>query len=586
MRELLDEDSSEDDSSFSPSLRLPTASWPPHSGLLLGLMPAESNIHILHPPKAQMLTLWSVFEQNVIPVVKIFHRSTTKVLFEKAATGKDCISPVIEPVLFSIYYASVVSLNDEQCQSLLQESKARLAQKYRHALEQSLCRADFLNSSTLTVLQAFVLFAVCIRRHDDTRLIVSWCATAVRIAMSLGLHRDGSQFGLDPFQSELRRRVWWHLVLLDGDSSRDHGIDPLVLEWSFDTRMPLNINDGDVYPDMQNAPTERQGFTEMTNCIARFEISLVARRLSYNPPRIDLFRAVLPFRTLEDKEKHIRELQSRLDETCLQHCDYSKPLQWATVINVRSACAMLWFTIHHPLQRRAESVSQDMQDRLFASMVEVIENTRLLERNQATAQWGWYFHNDVQWSAIAYVLNELLTRPPGPSVGRAWRVVDAARRQWDADSSPVQRGMLWRAVKTMTAKAGLHASRQMSAGNNPARPGENLGQILSQEGLDVSPLSLLQGFNEAGVASATMDIQNDAGVMNSQIPDDHWFLLAEDHVTSNPKATPSGYQSNTEATANRLFGAATAEHFQDPMNAHNQNLWSLVNDPGQSQWPA
>jgi hypothetical protein len=43
----------------------------------------------------------------------------------------------------------------------------------------------------------------------DRRIIIS-------IALNMGLHRDGALFKLDPFETEMRRRVWAILVMLDG----------------------------------------------------------------------------------------------------------------------------------------------------------------------------------------------------------------------------------------------------------------------------------------------------------------------------------------------------------------------------------
>ena len=484
-----------------------------------------------------MLTLWSIYEQNVNPVVRIFHGPTTKTLFEAVSTGAETITTITEPALFAIYYAAVVSLNAEECQSLIQESRARLLKKYRWGLEQALARADFFNSSALIVLQAFALFAICVRRHDDTRLIVMWSAIAIRIAMSLGLHRDGTHFGLDPFQTEIRRRIWWHLVLLDVDSSRDHGMDAMLFEPLMDTRMPLNINDEDIFPDIVEPPTERTGFSEMTTSITRFETSMMAKRLSCTWPRVYHAHSGVVLRSLAEKEKAIRELQTRLNEKYLQHCDFNVPLQWATAVNVRSACAMLWMIIYHPRQRQSESISQDMKDQLFSGMVEVVENTRLLECSKATSQWGWYFHNDVQWPAIAYVLNELLIGSPGPSLSRAWRVIDAARRQWDADSSPLQKGMLWRTVKTMTAKAGLLDPER--SGPNTSIPNESDsvqktdgGNAASNGGSDDSPLPRTQAF-EPDVFSTTLNAPNELGLMDYPIGEDPWFLLEDDFLRSN-----------------------------------------------------
>lgn len=87
--------------------------------------------------------------------------------------------------------------------------KELLLRQYRFGTEQSLARAGFLNTNEIVTVQAFVLFLVCVRRHDDTRFVWSLTGLALRIAQSLGLHRDGSKFGLSPFDTEMRRRLWW-----------------------------------------------------------------------------------------------------------------------------------------------------------------------------------------------------------------------------------------------------------------------------------------------------------------------------------------------------------------------------------------
>lgn len=87
--------------------------------------------------------------------------------------------------------------------------KESLLRQYRFGTEQALARAGFLNTNEIVTVQAFVLFLVCVRRHDDTRFVWSLTGLALRISQSLGLHRDGTQFGLSPFDTEMRRRLWW-----------------------------------------------------------------------------------------------------------------------------------------------------------------------------------------------------------------------------------------------------------------------------------------------------------------------------------------------------------------------------------------
>lgn len=38
----------------------------------------------------------------------------------------------------------------------------------------------------------------------------------ISIALNMGLHRDGELFKLDPYETEMRRRIWSILVMVDG----------------------------------------------------------------------------------------------------------------------------------------------------------------------------------------------------------------------------------------------------------------------------------------------------------------------------------------------------------------------------------
>lgn len=64
--------------------------------------------------------------------------------------------------------------------------KDTLIRKYRFGTEQALARAGFLNTNEIVTVQAFVLFLICVRRHDDTRFVWSLTGLVMRIGQSLG----------------------------------------------------------------------------------------------------------------------------------------------------------------------------------------------------------------------------------------------------------------------------------------------------------------------------------------------------------------------------------------------------------------
>lgn len=97
-----------------------------------------------------------------------------------------------------------------------------------------------------------------------------WVASgiAIRLAQSIGLHRDGALMNLPILTTEIRRRVFWELRMIDLGCAEDCGFLPTHI-YGADTRLPLNINDADINSETDLAPPEREGFTDMTYALIR-----------------------------------------------------------------------------------------------------------------------------------------------------------------------------------------------------------------------------------------------------------------------------------------------------------------------------
>ena len=123
----------------------------------------------------------------------------------------------------------------------------------------------------------------------------------------------------------------------------------------------------------------------------------------------------------------------------------------------RLVLAKLWLMAHHPLsatsRSQLNSLTKDIRDRLFATSVEVIEFSHVLEANEQTAKWGWLFRTYMQWHAVAFVLAELVKRPPGPDWDRAWRSVEAVYDERVTAYPRMQKGMLWKPMRLLMEKA-------------------------------------------------------------------------------------------------------------------------------------
>lgn len=275
------------------------------------------------PSTSQACILWDAYKENVDPLVKIVHRPSVERIFLKASGMPHNVSKAEAALLYAIYLTALISLEPDQCEAHFGTPKSFMTSHYRILTEKAMAKASFLTSSSLLVLQAFVMYLICLRQQDDMKLTCTLTGLATNIARTMGLHRDGTHFAISPFETEMRRRVWWNLLVLETRSSEDSGIESSFLDQSFDTSLPLNLNDDDIFPDMTEKPKARQGCAEMTVSILRFEMVAALRRLDSLGSGED--SGYTSRELIEEKDKIIEKCHQKLEGTYLQHMDPKIP---------------------------------------------------------------------------------------------------------------------------------------------------------------------------------------------------------------------------------------------------------------------
>ncbi|KAJ2907336.1 putative c6 zinc finger domain-containing protein [Zalerion maritima] len=322
-----------------------------------------------HPSAVHIFQLWNIYLNNVNPLLKITHTPTMQGRIIEAATNLTKIPKGTEALMFAIYLMAIISLTEDECLTTFKESKKVLMTRYHTGTQQSLVNAEFMRSNDMTVLQAYLLYLVRlpflasrtpsnnnqlgIRWYVDPRSLFCLVGIGVRVAHRLGLHRDGTLFGLPPFEVEMRRRLWWQLVTLDKRIGEMTGSTITALTQGADTKVPLNINDADLHIHSKEAPRPQAGVTEMTFSLTRMELVKVVR-----PDSSDSAARGGGFFPASKKPEgpsvavdieanlQTQRPRSNLDAFCqymedqyLRHCDPKIPLHLFTILMTRQA---LW----------------------------------------------------------------------------------------------------------------------------------------------------------------------------------------------------------------------------------------------------
>ena len=336
-------------------------------------------------------------------------------------------------------------------------SKPDLSLKYRLGLEHALAKADFLNAPDITLIQAFALFLGLVRRYDSPRFVWMMTGLLIRMAQYLGLQRDGAHFEqLTPFEIETRRKVWWAVCILDVRASEDQGTDLTITSGSFNTKIPLNINDADINPESKEMPTERNGVTDMS--FARISVGLCDITRQIMAPGIKDGAA-----GLEDQSRLLNEIYQKFEQGYFQYTtEPGNIIYWVAVTIARLVMAKMTLIVSLPVlfSSPSEHFSDEIRTKLLVSAIEVAEYNHALNAEQACRQWRWIYQTHTHWHAIVYLMIEISRRPWSPIVERAWAALHSS---WLIPAqTPMDKNLrIWVPLRKLMAKAHKHRDAEL-----------------------------------------------------------------------------------------------------------------------------
>lgn len=391
--------------------------------------PYSSNTNRSHPSPERILQLWQIFLENVDPLTKLVHVPTLSLAIQKAAENLESVPRTFETLMFAIYSVAVMSLKDDDCRSSLGEPRKVLFVRYVTATKSALSRAKFMGTTSLVVLQALVLHILSVRDVYEPRSIWSLTGVAVRIAESMGLERDGTTTGLPPFESEIRRRVWWLLKTHDFRTAELCGLAKFrdLNTGGDSTKWPTNINDDQMYPGMDAAVPATNGLTDLVFVALRYDLANFAanriarfRKTGQHPTEFHLHVDT----NTKEMEKVLTEAEELLEMKYIRYCDPSQQLHLMVMITARFALNVVRFLSHHP--RRWASIEEaPMAERkwVLGIAINLLEQHIMVLTNPQLKQFAWHAPYFQQWHSLIHLLDTLRLNPLIPEADKAWKLI-------------------------------------------------------------------------------------------------------------------------------------------------------------------
>ncbi|KAE8144252.1 fungal-specific transcription factor domain-containing protein [Aspergillus avenaceus] len=205
------------------------------------------------PTKRQSHILYKGFMSGIHAISPVIHPPTILKLYNAfwdwydygSYSGEPCPDPSFIPLLYAIWYGGSVTISIRTIKAEFNvSSRSALSKTFNDEVTRWLTKISFPRSPSLQGLAAYLLVQTILSKEEEPLTSSLFISLSMRVAQTMGLHRDPAKFGIKPFEAEYRRRIWWHIVHMDGVVAMSSGLPPLVSDENFwDVRDASEVKD-------------------------------------------------------------------------------------------------------------------------------------------------------------------------------------------------------------------------------------------------------------------------------------------------------------------------------------------------------
>ncbi|KAH8598714.1 hypothetical protein B0O99DRAFT_614006 [Bisporella sp. PMI_857] len=430
---------------------------------LFGSHKMNVDLSTLHPGPVPIFKLWQIYVDNVNPLLKVIHATSLQGRIIEAAGDPTNIGPTLEALMFSIYCMAIYSLDPEVCQVNFDSLKEDLLSRYHFGCQQALLNCGFLRSDDRDCLTALYLYLVSLRSSIAPRSLSPMLGLAIRIAQRIGIHSESTLAKYTPLEAELSRRLWWSLVLFDSRISEMADHKSVTLDPTWDCRIPLNIDDSDLRPEMKEPPAAQTKPTDALFIIVRSEIGDFLRHSTFH---LDFTNPMLKPLAKDDE---LVDLEKMIENKYLKSCDLENPLQFMSIWTARVFLAKCYLVGHHSKFFSSSANQTDTQrDTAISYAIKMLECDTKLASSPLTKRFLWQLHLYFPFPAYIQIVQDLRGRPMSNQAEQAWAAMsDNYEAHFGAANNPFLR--LFAKIVLLAWEARELACRQLKGSFTPPK---------------------------------------------------------------------------------------------------------------------
>lgn len=261
----------------------------------------------------------------------------------------------------------------------------------------------------------------------------------------MGIHNESTYARCTAFEAEMRRRLWWSLIIFDNRICEmfDHKSTTLTPTW--DCRTPLNVNDFEIRPEMKTQPAVHEKPTEALFAVVRSELGDFVRHSAFhldfiNPSLNTIAKDTRHGSVLEGGE--LIALEKTMEDKYLAFCNPENPLHFMTIWTTRGFLAKARLFKHYSRHSTSSVQQMDTQrNAVISHALSMLECDTKLMTSPLIKEYLWLVHFHFPFPAYIQILQDLRKRPIEDHAEQAWEVMsnnyEARIVNWEQDKRPL-----------------------------------------------------------------------------------------------------------------------------------------------------
>lgn len=250
----------------------------------------------------------------------------------------------------------------------------------------------------------------------------------------MGIHRESVLSKFNPLEAEMRRRLWWSLVLFDARVGEMANWKTSTLDPTWDCNIPLNLNDSDLHTDMKRPPVAHGQGSEALFIAVRSELADFVRHASFH---LDFTNPVLKSvsrnyrNSASSGERDITKFEERIESQFLRSCNHENPIQFMTLWTTRALLARYQLLEYHS-RASQPSVQQIEAQRDVATThaLRMLECDTKIMTSPLTKGFTWLNHLYFPFVAYNHIVQDLKRRPLWEAAQQCWAVMSENHQAW------------------------------------------------------------------------------------------------------------------------------------------------------------